>query len=107
MAIDKNKWADYVNLEWFWDRIRKRYDKKLDRVIPHNESILVEANNRVAVQISPESDNTLQLKTENGKKGLYVAPVKSLHRLIFGAREEFVYDGSEDVTVPVYQGKYD
>lgn len=26
------------------------------------------------------------------------------HRLIFGARGEYIYDGSADVTVPVYTG---
>ena len=30
--------------------------------------------------------------------------VKLKHKLTFGAREEFIFDGSEDVTVPVYNG---
>lgn len=36
-------------------------------------------------------------------------PIKSgavLHKLTFGANQEFVYDGSEDVTVPVYMGTF-
>ena len=36
-------------------------------------------------------------------------PMKSggvLHKLTFGANQEYVYDGTEDVTVPVYMGAF-
>ena len=31
----------------------------------------------------------------------------AMHKLTFGADQQYVYDGSEDVTVPVYMGQYD
>lgn len=104
MAQDKNRWADYNATELFWDRIRKRYDKKLDYVTNHDDSIKVVQKNRIAVQISEAEKNLLQLKTEYGKNGLYVP---TAHKLTFGAGEAYVYDGTEDVTVPVYTGDYE
>lgn len=105
MAIHDEEYLDYEGVEQFWDRIKRRYDKKLDSVTNRDESIKVTNKREIAVQISDEEDNILQLMTEYGKKGLYVPRTKSLeHKLTFGAGEKYVYDGSEDVTVPVYQG---
>ena len=102
-----NRWSDYASVEWLWDRILRKLDKKLDKVLSHDDSIKVIAGNRIAVQVSPAEDNTLQLKTEDGTKGLYVPPVTNLpHKLTFGAGKEYVYDGSQDVTVPVYTGEF-
>ena len=105
MAQEKNRWADYLSVEYLWDRIRKRYDKKLDNVVSHDASVKVTGNNRVSVNISAAEGNQLQLN-KTGDKGLYVAPAPKQHKLIFGADQEYIYDGSEDVTVPVYKGDY-
>lgn len=38
---------------------------------------------------------------------LYIVPDENVvlsHKLTFGAGQEYVFDGSEDVTVPVYTG---
>lgn len=101
---DKDKWLDYAGVESFWDRIRKSIDKKLDRVEGHDDSIRVVDRNKISVQISGAENNILQVKTRPGQKGLFVPAPPVQHKLIFGAGEEYVYDGSEDVTVPVYTG---
>ena len=106
MANDTNRWADYNGLEMFWDRIRRRYDKKLDAVVAKDDSVKVTDNNRIQVKISRAEGNALQLKTEDGEKGLFVPAPAKQHKLTFGADQEYVYDGSEDVTVPVYKGDY-
>ncbi len=60
-------------------------------------------------------DNTFIKKVTTDKFGHITAVVtgntvsiaeKVSHTLTFGAHQEFVYDGSEDVTVPVYGGAY-
>lgn len=67
------KFVSYSNLEEFWKRITKKYDKKIEDI-----------TNRVEI-----------LET------------KKLHKLTFGSDKNYVYDGSEDVTVPVYNGEYE
>ena len=106
-TIHDEKYLDYEGVEQFWDRIKRRYDNKLESVTNRDDSIKVTNKREIAVQISDEEDNMLRLMADYGKKkGLYVPPVKSMpHKLTFGAGEEFVYDGSEDITVPVYLGE--
>lgn len=43
-------------------------------------------------------------KTINGVSLEDLVAKRVSHKLTFGAGQEFVYDGSEDVTVPVYTG---
>lgn len=51
-----------------------------------------------------ENDNRIST-TYATKTELQEASTKPLgHKLIFGAGQTFIYDGSEDVTVPVYTG---
>jgi len=103
--VRNDEYLDYEGVEKFWDRIKRRYDGKLDSVVNRDDSIRVTNKREISVNISPAEDNTLQLKTKAGERGLYVPAVKKLHKLTFGAGQAFVYDGSEDVTVPVYQGE--
>lgn len=56
-------------------------------------------------KVSEASDNILTVKTGDGVEGLYVPPRPALHKLTFGAGKVYEYDGSEDVTVPVYTGE--
>ena len=102
--IREEEYLDYAGVEQFWDRICRRFDKKLDSVTGRDDSIKVTNRREIGVQISDAEGNILQLKTKPGEKGLYVPPTKAMHKLTFGAGEEYVYDGSEDVTVPVYTG---
>ena len=102
--IHDEEYLDYEGLEIFWDRIKRRYDGKLDSVTNRDASINVTNRREIAVNISPAEGNALELKTKAGERGLFVPATKSLHKLTFGAGEEYVYDGSEDVTVPVYTG---
>ena len=95
------RFLDYSGVETLWRKIRERYDKKLDSVTNHDESIKVTDGREIGVNVSSSEGNLLQVK-----KGLYVAaPV--LHKLTFGSDKNYVYDGTEDVTVPVYKGEYD
>lgn len=103
MANKPNRWLDYVGLELLWSRIKKRYDKKLDSVESHDSSIRVVSGRRIAARISDAENNAIEVKQD----GLYVNSVPTLHTLTFGAKEEYTYDGTKDVTVPVYDGDYD
>lgn len=99
----QKKFVSYSGLERFWLRITQRYDKKLDSVTNKDESIEVSSGREISARISPSEGNLLSV--EKGK-GLYVKkPI--LHKLTFGAKENYTYDGTEDVTVPVYKGDYD
>ena len=59
-------------------------------------------------KVSNAEGNILQMKTGEGEEGLYVPALPPvLHKLRFGAGEIYEYDGTEDVTVPVYMGEID
>lgn len=94
------KFLDYSGVEILWEKIRKLLDRKLESVINHDETIEVTSGREIAVKISSAEGNLLEVK-----HGLYVAaPV--LHKLTFGSDKQYIYDGTEDVTVPVYNGEY-
>lgn len=48
----------------------------------------------------------IDAQTINGFSPEELSPTKLKHKLIFGADQQYVFDGSEDVTVPVYRGFY-
>ena len=96
------KFLDYEGLQRLWLRITQRYDGKLSSVTNHDDSVQVFSDREIAVKISSSEGNLLRLEAGNG---LYVdRPV--LHKLTFGSTQDYVYDGTEDVTVPVYTGDY-
>ena len=95
------KYVSYAGLEQFWQRITQRYDKKLDSVTNQDDTIDVLFGRKIAVRVSPKENNLLKIKKG---EGLYVAP---MHKLTFGSDKDYTYDGSEDLTVPVYQGTVD
>lgn len=99
----EKKYVDYSGLELFWGRICKRFDKKLESVSGKDDSIEVSNNNQIAVKISPSEDNYLTVKSG---EGLFVSKPK-MSKLTFGSDKDYIYDGTEDVTVPVYNGEYD
>jgi len=53
--------------------------------------------------IDTDNDKMYYWNTERGYLPIY-GEIGALHKLTFGAGEVFVYDGTEDVTVPVYLG---
>lgn len=55
-----------------YEKIRERYDSKLDEVLAKDDSVSVADGNKVGVQISSAAGNCLQVKTAAGEKGLYV-----------------------------------
>lgn len=70
--IQTKKFLNSTGVSHLWEKIRARYDSKLDSLTATNDSIVITNNNSVAVQISAEEGNLLQLRT-TGNKGLYVA----------------------------------
>jgi len=96
-----SKYGSYDKLERFWQRITQRYDKKLDSVTNSDDTVEVLYGREIAVKVSPRKGNLL--KVDKGK-GLVVDP---LHTLTFGSDQNYTYDGTKDVTVPVYQGSVD
>ena len=93
------KYLDYSGADLLWKRIQKLLNGKISEVKNTDETITITNKNSISVKISSSEGNQLQ-KNSNG---LYVA-VPKMHKLTFGAGEEFVYDGSKDITVPVYDG---
>jgi len=74
--ITNKKFLNGAGVGKLWELIRARYDSKLDNVVAADGSVSVTNNNQVAVKISTESDNILQLKT-GANAGLYVGAVSS------------------------------
>ena len=72
-TIETKKFLNSTGVGHLWDKIKERYDSKLDNVQASDDSIVITGNNGIGVQLSSEADNRLQLKT-TGNKGLYVAP---------------------------------
>ena len=72
-TIENKKFLNATGVGHLWEKIRDRYDSKLDSVSASDDSIVVTGGDSIGVQISSESGNALQLKT-SGNKGLYVAP---------------------------------
>ena len=93
------RFLDYAGVETLWDKIRKRYDKKLDSVTGRDDSVEVTSGREISVKVSSAEGN--QLKVDQRLL------VPALHKLTFGAGQEFVYDGTRDITVPVYDGEYE
>jgi len=94
------KYLDYSGTDLLWRKILKLLNKKIEKVENSDESINVTGNNKIAVNISASETNNLSLAND----GLYVP--NKMHKLIFGAHQQFVYDGSEDVIVPEYDGTH-
>ena len=101
--MDK-KFLDSIGVKYLWDKIMYLLARKIDRVKNSDGSITVQNDDTVSVNLSDSKNNALIV--EPGK-GLYVSATPTLHKLTFGAGQEYVYDGTEDVTVPVYDGSHD
>ena len=50
------------------------------------------------------SENAMYYWKDSGGYTKLAGSIGSMHKLTFGADQEYVYDGSKDVTVPVYMG---
>lgn len=74
--IENKKFLNSTGVGYLWSKIKERYDSKLDSVVATDDSVAVTGTNSIAVKISTEADNALQVKT-TGNKGLYVAPAPS------------------------------
>ena len=98
----EKKYLDYSGTDLLWRKILKLVNKKLDSVTNSDDSIRVSNSREIAVNISQSENNLLQLKPG---EGLYVEAPQKMHVLRFGANQIYVYDGSQDVTVPVYMGE--
>lgn len=96
------KYLDYSGTDLLWRKIIKLLNRKQDRFVAKDDSILL-SNNEISVRISASENNLLTLIPG---EGLYAQAPSKMHKLTFGAGGEFVYDGSEDITVPVYDGTH-
>ena len=94
------KYLDYSGTDLLWRKILKLLNKKLESIENSDQSIKITDSNKIAVNISASEANNLSLV----KDGLFVP--NKMHKLIFGAHQQFVYDGSEDITVPEYDGTH-
>ena len=89
------KFATYEAIERLWLRIKQRYDKKLDSVTNKDDTIEVNSGREISARISSNKNNNLSVDG-----GLYVPKNNTL---TFGP---YKYDGSEDVSVAIYDGEY-
>ena len=98
----RDKYLNGSDVELLWRKIKKLIDK--NTVTNADDSIVVD-DGKIAVKISASENNLLELKPG---EGLYVASTPGkMHKLTFGVGDKsYTYDGSEDVTVPVYTGEY-
>lgn len=99
----EKKFLDESGVELLWRKINKLLKRKLEEVEPLDSSIKVSNKNKIAVNISASETNLLKLIPG---EGLYAQAPDKMHKLIFGADHTYVYDGSKDVTVPVYLGEF-
>lgn len=108
MSEENYKYFGKSSLKEFWERIKKILDRKIEYVTNKDNSVVVADKNRIAVRISPANGNAIEIKNIPGEQGLFVPEQASVlqHKLTFGSDQDYVFDGSEDVTVPVYQGGY-
>lgn len=72
--IETKKFLNSTGVGHLWDKIKERYDNRIANVQAADDSIVVDSEDGVSVQISAEEGNLLQLKT-TGHKGLYVEAV--------------------------------
>lgn len=97
-----DKYLDKSGVELLWQKIKQLVNRKIEKVIPADKSISVRNNNEIKVNVSTSEDNLLSVKQD----GLYSSrPV--LHKLTFGSDQQYIYDGTEDVTVHTYDGTYE
>lgn len=97
------KYLNYSGTDLLWKKLIKLLEKKIDNIESFDDSITVTDKNKLSVNISVSEDNLLKLIPG---EGLFAQAPSKMHKLTFGAGGEFVYDGSEDVTVPVYDGTH-
>ena len=95
------KYLDKSGVELLWLKIKQLTDKKLEKVENADSSIQVIDKNKISVRVSTSEGNLLSVKQD----GLY-SERPALHKLIFGSDKQYVYDGTEDVTVNTYDGQY-
>ena len=99
--MSNKTFLDSIGVKHLWDKITTLIDKKIDSV-EGDDSIQVVESRKISVRISSAENNLFKVKPD----GVYVAP-PVLHKLTFGAGEEYTYDGTKDVVVPVYDGSYE
>ena len=76
-TIETKKFLNANGVGHLWEKIRERFDSKLDSVVAQNDSIVITNGDHIGVQISAEEGNALQLRT-TGNKGLYVSASAAL-----------------------------
>lgn len=104
MNIDLSNYAQQSDLT----ALSEACNEKISSVEGADDSIEVTSGRQIAVKISTASNNALQVIETKGEEGLFVPPAASTpqnEKLIFGGYGHFVYDGTAEVTVPIYTGQ--
>ena len=96
--ITNKRFLDSVGTGYLWEKIKNRYDSKLDEVTAADDSIVVANDNDIRVNISSEQGNLLELITTGSNKGLYVASSST-------DRYEIVRDQTSNDYAAVYRLK--
>ena len=126
MKMFDGKYADETAILWLWRKINLLFVKKDGNKVLSDinftaadkaklDAIEANANNYVLPTASSQTLGGIKIGNgltidENGVvsttgQGGSVAP-GTMHKLRFGMDQVYEYDGSADVTVPVYMGEY-
>ena len=63
---------DSAGVGHLWDKIRERYDAKLDAVTAHDESMQVTNGNEINVRVSAKTGNAVRVVSTSGEEGVFV-----------------------------------
>lgn len=72
--VSNEKFLNSDGVIHLWEIIRARFDRKLDRIEPNDNSVVVEDNDRIGVKISQRSGNSIVVVDDQGEEGLFVPP---------------------------------
>lgn len=107
MSETNREYFSESGLQRFWRYLKQILDRKIESVSGKDNSINVVDKRKVGVKISPARGNTLKINNFPGEEGLYAESTigRLEHKLVFGADREYVFDGTRDITIPVYMGE--
>ena len=94
MPDNNKKFLDSTGIRYLWDKIKERYDNKIDNIVAEDSSVEIINNNRVHVKLSDAEGNILQ-----------VIPEEGLYATVLSDRYEIVQDATSGDYAAVYRLK--
>lgn len=73
-SAERRGFLDSSGVGYLWEKIRERYDSKLDRITAADDSVAVTDGNRIGLNVSPRPDNAVEVLSTAGEEGVYVRP---------------------------------